>query len=58
MQPKLRLVRDSQKLERAGGEQEQRYRYPPLEEIWEVSCEPEWEGDEKPTQHSSQRRAS
>jgi hypothetical protein len=60
MQPKLRLVRDSGgKREHAGADEEVRFRYPAREEIWEVSCEPDWEGDEKPTTHSrNERRAS
>jgi len=59
MQPKLRLVRESHlERERAEAEEEDRYRYPPHEEVWEVSCGSEWENDEKPTRTNDQRRAS
>jgi len=59
MQSKLRLVHDSdEKRERAGAEPEVRYRYPAHDEIWEVSCETEWEDDQKPTRARDERRAS
>jgi hypothetical protein len=59
MEPKLRLVRNSnQDGVRAGAVQEDQYRYPPHDEIWEVSCEPERERDEKPALTTHKRRAS
>jgi hypothetical protein len=58
MHPKLRLVRDPHKRETARVEEEDRFRYPARDEIWEVSCEGEWDGEEKPTRGRDQRRAS
>ena len=42
--------------ERAAAVEDQ-YRYPPQEDIWEVSCG-EWEKDEKPVLTTGRRRAS
>jgi len=58
MQPKLRLVREfSQPRERASAPREDRFRYPAHEEIWEVSCGPDGEEEERPTLANDQRRA-
>ena len=57
MQRKLRLVKDvNHERERAAAAEDQ-YRYPPHEDIWEVSCE-EWEKDDKPVLTNRRRRAS
>ena len=58
MHRKLRLVRDVRDdRDRAVSSSEEQYRYPAHEEIWEVSCEPDWE-DEKPAVTGNRRRAS
>ena len=44
MDRKLHLLRDVRRdRERAVSSSEEQYRYPAHEEVWEVSCEPEWE---------------
>ena len=59
MAPKLRLIRDvSRDREGTGTAQEDQYRYPAHEEIWEVSCGPDRSEGEKPTLTSDRRRAS
>ena len=58
MPRKLRLVRDVRHdRERAASSSEEQYRYPAQDEVWEVSCEPDWE-DEKPTLTNNRLRAS
>ena len=58
MSRKLRLVRDIRDdRERAASSSEEQYRYPAREEVWEVSCEPDWE-DDKPALTNNQLRAS
>jgi len=58
MQPKLRLVREfSQPRERGNDSREDQYRYPAREEIWEISCEPEQDEDER-APLTGDRRAS
>jgi len=57
MQRKLHLVREADRERgRPAVADEERYRYPAHEEIWEVSCE-EWD-DDKPTLRTDRRRAS
>jgi hypothetical protein len=59
MQTKLRLVRDTNEVrERASAVQEDRYRYPAHEEIWEVSCGSDRQDKAKPTLVPDHRRAS
>jgi len=57
MQRKLRLVTDADRERvRPAAADEERYRYPAHEEVWEVSCEDR--DDEKPALTNDRRRAS